>query len=241
VNHTVYKTTSYIYDLKFVNINNDPYLDIAAAGTSGFGARAFFYNFTNSSWDEHSNGLTTNSCWGIDCQDVDNNGITELLTYLRLYSWNQTGDMWDYIDYLDSGNKKNHFIDLNFDGLMDIIIPDGDTLTIQPGVTLLFRYHTGIKVYGCLKSIGTLNQIDFMKIGESIFQGGSCLKIINSHSYWHQLLSPISGNIIDINEKVIINKSLLEKDPYFKGWIYKVIPSNLEYELNNITPCSTDI
>ena len=80
-----------------------------------------------------------------------------------------------------------------------------------------------------------------MNIGESIFQGGACLKIFNSKAYWHQLLSPISGSIIDINEKLVINNNLLEKDPYFKGWIYKVIPSNLEYELNNLTPCSTDI
>ena len=92
-----------------------------------------------------------------------------------------------------------------------------------------------------LKSIGTLKEIEFMNIGETIYQGSACLKIINSNDFSHQLLSPISGKIIDMNEKVIVNKILLEKDPYFQGWIYKMIPSNLEYDLNNITPCSTDI
>ena len=92
-----------------------------------------------------------------------------------------------------------------------------------------------------LKSIGTLNEVDFMNIGDTIYQGGLCLKVINSKGCWHQLLSPISGSIIDMNEKVVVNKYLLEKDPYFKGWIYKVIPSNLDYEINNLTPCSTDI
>lgn len=91
-----------------------------------------------------------------------------------------------------------------------------------------------------LKSIGMINQIEFMKIEESIYQGGNCLKIMDSNENCHQLLAPISGKIIDINEKVIVNKSLLEKDPYFTGWIYKMIPTNLEPELNNITPCSTD-
>jgi CheY-like chemotaxis protein/glycine cleavage system H lipoate-binding protein len=92
-----------------------------------------------------------------------------------------------------------------------------------------------------LKSIGTLKEIEFMNIGDTIYQGGACLKIINTNDCTHQLLSPISGNILDMNEKVIVNKSLLEKDPYFEGWIYKMIPNNIEYELNNITPCSTDI
>lgn len=92
-----------------------------------------------------------------------------------------------------------------------------------------------------LKSIGIFKEIEFMSIGETIYQGGPCLRIINTDDCSHQLLSPISGKIIDMNEKVIVNKSLLEKDPYFQGWIYKMIPSNLEYEINNITPCSTDI
>jgi CheY-like chemotaxis protein len=91
-----------------------------------------------------------------------------------------------------------------------------------------------------LKSIGMIKEIEFMKIEETIYQGGTCLKIIDNNDFSHQLLAPISGKIIDINEKVIIDKILLEKDPYFQGWIYKMIPSNLENDLNNITPCSSD-
>lgn len=92
-----------------------------------------------------------------------------------------------------------------------------------------------------LKSIGIIKEIEFMKIEESIYQGGTCLKIFDNHDFSHQLLGPISGKIIDLNEKIIVNKSLLEKDPYFQGWIYKMIPSNLEQDLNNITPCSSDL
>jgi CheY-like chemotaxis protein len=100
---------------------------------------------------------------------------------------------------------------------------------ISVGVTDLF-----------LKSIGMINEIEFMKIDDEIFQGGNCLKLIDSEEYTHQLLSPISGKIIDINEKVVVNKSLMEKDPYFNGWIYKILPNNFEVELSNLTPCSSD-
>ena len=92
-----------------------------------------------------------------------------------------------------------------------------------------------------LKSIGMIKEIDFMKIDETIYQGGNCLRLIDNQDYTHQLLSPISGKIIDINEKLIIHKNLIEKDPYFNGWIYKLLPSDLDTELNNLTPCSSDL
>ena len=91
-----------------------------------------------------------------------------------------------------------------------------------------------------LKSIGLVKEIEFLNIEENIYQGGTCLKILDNKELLHQVLSPVSGKIIDINEKIIVNKTLLEKDPYFTGWIYKVIPENLEHELENITPCSSD-
>lgn len=92
-----------------------------------------------------------------------------------------------------------------------------------------------------LKSIGMIEELDLMNIEESVYQGGVCVRITDHNDCIHQLLAPISGKIIDINEKIIVNKSLLEKDPYFQGWIYKIIPSNLEDDLNNIIPCSSDI
>ncbi|MCB0751236.1 MAG: response regulator [Ignavibacteriae bacterium] len=102
--------------------------------------------------------------------------------------------------------------------------------TVLIGVTDLF-----------LKLIGMIKEIDFMKPEETVYQGGTCLKIYDNNEFSHQVIAPISGKIIDINEKVIVNKSLLEKDPYFQGWIYRMIPENLEHEINNIIPCSSDI
>ena len=92
-----------------------------------------------------------------------------------------------------------------------------------------------------LKSIGMIEDIEFMNVEEEIYQGGICLKITDNKDCIHQLLSPISGKIININSKIIEQHSLLEKDPYFEGWIYKMVPSNLENDMENITPCSSDI
>lgn len=92
-----------------------------------------------------------------------------------------------------------------------------------------------------LKSIGMIRDIEFMNLDDEVYQGGICLKITDNKEFIHQLLSPISGKILEINNKIVEQNSLLEKDPYFDGWIYRMVPSNLQEELENITSCSSDI
>ena len=109
----------------------------------------------------------------------------------------------------------------------------------------MFNVSEGIVKIGItdlfLKSIGMIKNLEFLSIEEMIYQGGTCLKIIDNENCYHQMLSPISGRIISINNDLVLHQNLLEKDPYFNGWIYKMIPSNIEHELKNITPCSSDI
>ena len=56
----------------------------------------------------------------------------------------------------------------------------------------------------------------------------------------HKVLSPVSGRIVEVNENLKKNPNLIEKDPYFEGWIYRVIPADLDYEIKNLVPCSSD-
>lgn len=92
-----------------------------------------------------------------------------------------------------------------------------------------------------LKSIGMIEDIEFINVEDEIYQGAICLKITDNRDCIHQLLSPISGKIMDVNSKIVEQHNLLEKDPYFEGWIYKMVPSNLKNDMENITPCSSDI
>lgn len=102
--------------------------------------------------------------------------------------------------------------------------------TVKIGVTDLF-----------LNSVGTLDSIELMSIDENIHQGNTALKIIDSNEDMHQVLAPVSGKIISVNEKIIENINLLAKDPYFDGWIYTVIPTSLVGEVEKLTSCSSDI
>jgi glycine cleavage system H lipoate-binding protein len=41
----------------------------------------------------------------------------------------------------------------------------------------------------------------------------------------------MSGKILEVNADVQSNPSLVEKDPYFRGWLYRILPSDPENNL----------
>ncbi len=117
--------------------------------------------------------------------------------------------------------------------ITDLVIQAGaapeDSGTILIGVTDLF-----------LKTIDNLSEIDFFDNDDEIVQGNSCASLTDINGKIHSLLSPVSGRIIEVNDELKKHNNLIEKDPYFKGWFYRLIPSDSEYELKNLTNCSSD-
>lgn len=102
----------------------------------------------------------------------------------------------------------------------------------------------GIAIIGAtdlfLETIEKLRHIELLGIEEELIQGDSCVNLVTDDDLTHRLISPLSGRIIERNEKLITDIDLLEKDPYFEGWIYKIIPSNIEYDLNYLVPFASD-
>lgn len=48
------------------------------------------------------------------------------------------------------------------------------------------------------------------------------------------LYSPLSGKVKEVNEKVINDPSIVNKDPYGEGWLVIIEPRKLEEELKNL-------
>ncbi|UCH01501.1 MAG: glycine cleavage system protein GcvH [Candidatus Bathyarchaeota archaeon] len=48
------------------------------------------------------------------------------------------------------------------------------------------------------------------------------------------LIAPVSGSIKEVNEELLDTPDIINSDPYGKGWLILVTPSNLEEETNNI-------
>jgi FixJ family two-component response regulator/glycine cleavage system H lipoate-binding protein len=91
-----------------------------------------------------------------------------------------------------------------------------------------------------LETIEKLKSINLMDVESQINQGESCANFITDDELEHHFLSPVSGRILRINERLLEDINLLEKDPYFEGWVYKIIPADLEHDMKFLVPCASD-
>jgi len=60
---------------------------------------------------------------------------------------------------------------------------------------------------------------------------GKPLATIESAKWVGPLISPISGEIVSVNEQLRKKPSLLNEDPYGEGWVAIIKPDNLEEDL----------
>ncbi len=81
-----------------------------------------------------------------------------------------------------------------------------------------------------------MREIVFLEIpqaGDSLVQNEP-FGTIESVKAVSDLIAPLSGTIEETNQEVSDKPELLNQDPYEKGWLLVVTPSNLEEELKNI-------
>jgi len=83
------------------------------------------------------------------------------------------------------------------------------------------------------KSAGDTTYIDLPFEGDDVEQGETCGKI-QSAKWVGKFVSPISGEIVEVNEELEDDCTLINKSPYDDGWIMKVKPSNLDEDLKKL-------
>ncbi len=83
------------------------------------------------------------------------------------------------------------------------------------------------------KQAGDTTYIDLPIEGDSVSQGETCGKI-QSSKWVGKLVSPISGEIVEVNTELENDCRLINKDPYGSGWIMRIKPSSLEEELKKL-------
>lgn len=91
-----------------------------------------------------------------------------------------------------------------------------------------------------IKTTENITSIELFHNDEELLQGNVCVKISTDDGLVHSILSPLSGKIIQRNERLLDDPTLIEKDPYFAGWLYRIIPNEFEYETKHLIPCSSD-
>jgi glycine cleavage system H protein len=83
------------------------------------------------------------------------------------------------------------------------------------------------------KEAGDIVFVDLPEEEEEVSQGEVCGKI-QSRKWIGKLVAPVSGEIAEINEDLEEDTSLINSDPYGKGWILVLEASGLEEDLANL-------
>lgn len=91
-----------------------------------------------------------------------------------------------------------------------------------------------------LKTVSAVNEIRFFDLDDDLVQGSVCARILSKDNLVHDILSPLSGRIIESNDSLLSCPETVEKDPYFSGWLYRIIPTDVAYEIKHLTSCSQD-
>lgn len=77
--------------------------------------------------------------------------------------------------------------------------------------------------------VGKVNSV-LPKPVASNLTGGRSIAFVETASYSGNARTPLSGVVEEVNPKVVENPSLINTDPYGRGWIAKLRPLNLETE-----------
>jgi glycine cleavage system H protein len=83
------------------------------------------------------------------------------------------------------------------------------------------------------KSLREIVYAELPSVGGEVKQGEP-YGTVESVKAVSDLIAAISGTIEEVNQEVISKPELLNEDPYMKGWLLVVKPSNLQAELANL-------
>ncbi len=100
--------------------------------------------------------------------------------------------------------------------------------------------YTGSVVVGVtdlfLKTVDSVKNINLLEKDQEILQGNPCAIMETVDGIQHGILAPVSGRIIKKNSRLESDVTLIEKDPFFNGWLYRVIPDDLNYQMKYLIP-----
>jgi glycine cleavage system H protein len=94
------------------------------------------------------------------------------------------------------------------------------------------RVRMGVTDYA-QKSLREIVYAELPNVGTVVTQGEpyGTLESVKSVS---DLVAAVSGRVVEVNDEVQSKPEILNEDPYLKGWLIVVEPSNLEAELANL-------
>lgn len=120
-------------------------------------------------------------------------------------------------------------------------IPLPENLRYHPGHTWLSRERKNVLRVGmdafAAALTGPVERIEVPKPGHWIRQGQKAITI-HRDGETIELLSPVEGEVTEVNAEAIANPSLLAADPYGKGWLFRVFAPDEDGPSRNLLPAA---
>jgi glycine cleavage system H protein len=85
--------------------------------------------------------------------------------------------------------------------------------------------------------LGDMVYIELPEVGDTFEAGDECA-VVESVKAASDVYAPISGEVVAINENLVNNPDLVNKDPYDEGWLFMLKPSQVE-ELEDLLDADT--
>ena len=108
---------------------------------------------------------------------------------------------------------------LHYDVVENTWVEVNDDGTVTIGMTDIAQNLAGPLLHAKPKRIGTLRT------------KGRPVATVESSKWVGPVKSPITGEIVEINEELAKDATIVNRSPYKKGWIVKMKPSDLQAEL----------
>ena len=109
--------------------------------------------------------------------------------------------------------------DLKYTAEHEWVHADGDTATV--GITDHAQHELTDVVF-----------VELPAVGGHVKAGEPCA-VVESVKTASDIYSPVSGQIVEVNQGVVDNPALVNSEPYGSGWFYKIKLSN-PAELNDL-------
>jgi glycine cleavage system H protein len=74
-------------------------------------------------------------------------------------------------------------------------------------------------------ALGDVVYVELPKVGAKVAQGAQA-GVVESVKSASEIYSPISGEVVEINDTLTSNPAVVNQDPLGKGWFYKIKISN---------------
>ncbi|MFQ5706712.1 MAG: glycine cleavage system protein GcvH [bacterium] len=97
-----------------------------------------------------------------------------------------------------------------------------DDGTVTVGMTDVAQNMAGPILHARVKKVGTARP------------KGRPLATVESSKWVGPVKTPISGEIVEVNEKLSEDAQLINSSPYKQGWLLKLKPANLDEELQDM-------